>query len=267
MSIQIAVFIILIVLIVGSLLYVFLSRFNPAGGLGDRTPTNVYVVTGGAMSLLIAFTMSLTFGQYLSAQQASQQEAGAVMSMSRGATFMPAAVRDPLRDQLVCSAQNVINIEWPAMSNGNSNPTVEVKKTVDTMDGILATNSNLAGVNGIGIWEEANTQRWTAHLQRLNVAGDGVPIILWILLIFGSLITIGSLFVFADPLKPAWAHALVIIGPLFVASAALVVIAFFDHPYANTPGGVTPSAMEVTLTNLTHDHIGNIPLPSCPQQG
>ena len=266
MSIQIAILIICLVLLVGSLLYVFLSRFNPAGGLGDRTPTNVYVVTGGAMSLLIAFTMSLTFGQYLSAQQAAQQEAGAVMSMSRGAMFMPAEVRDPLRDQLVCYAQNVINLEWPAMRDGNSNPIPEVKNTVDTMDGMLASKAAIAGGNGIAIWEEANTQRWTAHLQRLNVAGDGVPIILWILLIFGSLITIGSLFVFADPLKPAWAHALVIIGPLFVAAAALVVIAFFDHPYANTPGGVTPSAMEVTLTNLTHDHIGDIPLPSCPQK-
>jgi len=107
----------------------------------------------------------------------------------------------------------------------------------------------------------------SSHQQRLNIAGDGVPLILWILLIFGSLITIGSLFVFADPEKPAWAHALVIIGPLFVASAAIVVIAFFDHPYANMPGGISPVAMEYALTSLTIDRNGNIPLPLCPQPG
>jgi len=265
-SIQIVLLIMGSVLLAGSLLYVFLSRFNPAGGLGDRTPTNVYAVTAGAMSLLIAFTMSLTFGQYLSAQQSSQQEAGAVLSMSRAATFMPAEVRDPLRDQLVCYAQQVIDVEWPSMRDGDPIPTPEIRKTLEVMDGIVAANADMTG-EGLGMWEGANTQRWVAHLQRLNIAGDSVPIILWLLLIFGSLITIGSLFIFADPQKPAWAHVLVIIGPLFVASAAIVVIAFFDHPYANMPGGVTPSAMEVTLRALTLDPIGNIPLPSCPQPG
>lgn len=258
-----AILIVALTLLVGSLLYVFAAKYSPEGGRGEQTPTNVYVVTGGAMSLLIAFTMSMTFSQYLDAQQAAQQEAEAVAAMSRAATFMDASVRDPLRDQLVCYSQQVIGAEWEWMREGHTTVLPAVTDTLQRMDSVLAANVASAGP-ALQIWEDANQQRHAAHLERLQAAGNGVPPIMWLLLIFGSVITVGSLFVYADRSKPAWGHALVIIGPLFVAAAALVVIAFFDHPYAETPGAIPPAAMQTTLDNLTHDQIANVPLPSCP---
>jgi hypothetical protein len=217
------------------------------------------------MSLLIAFTLSLTFDQYLTAQQAASQEADAIISMSRAATFMAPEVRDPLRDQLVCYAQETINQEWPALRRGDSSLLPPIRQTLNTMDGILATHVTAAGP-GLSLWEGANEQRLAAHVQMLEAADDGVPPILWFLLIVGSLITIGSLFVYADRGKPSWGHAIVVIGPLFIASAALVVIAFFDHPFENTPGGIKPAAMELALDRLTHDRIADIPLPVCPKK-
>lgn len=263
MNLVTAIIIVVATLIVGSLLYVFVARHSPEGGRGEQTPTNVYVVTGGAMSLLIAFTMSLTFSQYLDAQQASQTEAEAVTAMSRAATFMPATLRDPLRDQLACYAQEVIQVEWPSMQQGDTAVLPPVRQTLNKMDSILAAQPTAAGP-GLAIWEAANVQRHAAHIERLQAAGNSVPAILWLLLIFGSLITVGSLFVYADSSKPAWGHALVVIGPLFVASAALVVIAFFDHPYADTPGAVQPDAMELTLTSLTQGQLDGVPPASCP---
>ncbi|MFI0432848.1 MAG: hypothetical protein ACH36H_06870 [Candidatus Nanopelagicales bacterium] len=54
------------------------------------------------------------------------------------------------------------------------------------------------------------------------------------------------------------------IGPLFGASAALVVIAFFDHPYADNPGGIGSDAMQFTLDDLTQTPLTGMPTPSCP---
>jgi len=84
------------------------------------------------------------------------------------------------------------------------------------------------------------------------------------LLILGSIIAIGSLVVYADRSKQAWGHILLIVAPLFIASAALVVIAFFDRPYADTPGSITPRALELTLERMTQNPIGDLPLPVCP---
>lgn len=263
MTLLLGIGIVLITLLVGSALYVILARTSPEGGRGERTPTSVYAVTAGAMSLLIAFTMSLTYAQYLDAQQAAATEAGAIISMSRSATFMDPKVGVPLRDQLVCYADDVINVSWPAMRRGDTSLQPELRATLAEMDGILASNVAAAGP-GLDLWESANVQRLSARETLLQVAGDGVPPILWMLLIFGSLITIGSLVVYADRSKPAWGHVLVVVGPLFVASAALVVIAFFDSPFADTPGAVTPAAMELTLERLTQEPVADLPLPRCP---
>ena len=262
MTIQMAILIILLTLIVGSIFYALVARYSPEGGRSDRTPTNVYVVTGGAMSLLIAFTMAATFSQYNQGQAAAQQEADAVISMWRATTFMTPEVGSPLRDQLVCYADAVINIEWPAMADGNGSVSSEVTQTLRESDSILASNVSGAGV-GLGMWESANAQRLAAHQSRLLVAETGVPPLLMLLLIIGSIITIGSLIVYADKSKPTWGHTLVIIGPLFVASAAIVVIAFFDHPYSDTPGSIKPTAMKVALTHITQDQIAGLPLPTC----
>lgn len=263
MTLPIAIAIVLLTIAVGSAAYIFVARRSPEGGRGERTPTSVYAVTAGAMSLLIAFTLSLTFEQYLSAQQSAASEAEAVMSMARASTFMDRSVGDPLRDQLVCYAEEVIDVSWPAVRSGDTRLQPELIATLGTMDGILAENADAAGP-GLGLWETANQQRLAAHMQMLQIAGSGVPPILWLLLIFGSIITIGSLVVYADRSKPAWGHILVIVAPLFIASAALVVIAFFDRPYADTPGSITPRAMELTLERMTQNPIGDLPLPVCP---
>ncbi len=43
-------------------------------------------------------------------------------------------------------------------------------------------------------------------------------------------------------------------------------LAFFDHPYADTPGAITPSAMDLTLERMTQNPIGDLPLPVCPHR-
>lgn len=263
MNLLTAIIIVLVTLIVGSTLYVLIARKSPEGGREHNTPTDVYGVTGGAMALLIAFTMSMTFQQYNSAQQAAQAEAEAVTAMSRAATFMEPNLGGQLRDQLVCYGQEVMTDEWQSMREGRTDFAPSIRATLNTMDQTLADNVQAAGA-GLDMWETANQARHAAHIQRLHAAGNGVPTIVWLLLIFGSLVTVGSLFVYADSSKPAWGHALVVIGPLFVASAALVVIAFFDHPYADTPGGIRPDAMEVSMSFLTSDPINGAPVPSCP---
>lgn len=263
MNLYVGILIVLATIVVGSVLYVIIARISPEGGREHKTPTNVYAVTAGAMSLLIAFTLSLTFTQYNNAQQAAQTEAEQVIAMSRAATFMKPKLRDQVRDQLVCYAQEIINDEWPAMKRGDTNVPDSVRGTLSEMDTLLAANVPQAGV-GLDIWETANTARHGAHLQRLQSAGNSVPMIVWLLLIFGSLITIVSLFVYADRSKPAWGHALVVVGPLFIASAALVVIAFFDHPFSDSSGGIQPTAMEFTLDYITTTPVGDAPLPSCP---
>lgn len=266
MPVPLAIAIVVGTIVLGSGLFILFARRSPEGGREDRTPTNVYAVTAGAMSLLIAFTMSMTFDNYSGAQRATHQEAGQLLAMSRAATFMPAPTRDALRDQLVCYIDAVAQDEWPSMRRGSSTAVPSVRDIVSKMDAILAQNPTLAGP-GVSLWENANTDRSDARIERLLLAKSFVPPLLWVLLILGSIITIGSLFVVADRSKPGWGHALVIVGPLFIASTALVVIAFFSHPYEATPGGVSPEPLLFAKNVITTEHMGDVPVARCGQQG
>jgi hypothetical protein len=176
---------------------------------------------------------------------------------------MSPVVRDQLRDQLVCYAEEVLDYEWPAMAAGDGSVSPRLTQILTNMDTIMVMNQNQLGQR-FDLWESGNADRLAAHQTRRLVAEDGVPPILMFLLIIGSVITIGSLMVFADRSKPAWGHILVIIGPFFIASAAIIVIMFFDHPYSDAPGSIKPAAMQTVYQHMINDQIGDVPLPSCP---
>lgn len=242
--------------VLGSLLFVLIGRRSPEGGRSHHFPASITTLTTGAVTFLIAITISAAFAGYKGAQTAAQQEASAVLAMSRAAMFMEPSLRDQLRDELACYAQAVIDTEWPAMQAGETAGTAVVSGAIVKTDLLLVNNAQ-AAQGGLSMWEAANTERSAGRVTRLLEAGSSIPPMLWALLIIGSLISVGSLVVFADRAKPGWAHVVLIIGPLFVSVAALVVIAFFDKPYADTPGGVTPSAMQDTLVAMTAQERGD----------
>lgn len=242
--------------IVGCLLFVLAGRRSPEGSLSHLFPANIATLTTGAVTFLIAITISAAFTGYKAAQTAAQEEATAVLAMSRAAMFMEPALRDELRNELACYAQAVIDVEWPSMQDGQTRATEAVSNTIVATDLLLVKDPSRAQ-EGLSVWEAANEQRSSARVARLLEAGTAIPPLLWALLIIGSLISVGSLLVFADRSKPGWAHVVLVLGPLFVSVAALVVIAFFDKPYGDSPGAIAPSAMHDTLVAMTAQERGD----------
>lgn len=258
---------IVVAMIVGGVTIWLVSRKSPEGSLADRIPTNVYAVTAGAMTLLMSFTFSAAFAQYTNAQQAVRAEASAILQMYRATAFVGEPLQGELRDDLLCYAQLVSTQEWDELSQGTIDLQGPVQETMIAMDNAISSpeGQKLAGA-GLSIWETGNTNLATAREQRFAVVDWNVPPIVYFVLIMGSLLTLLSLFAFADRTKPGWGHAALIIGPIFVAVAALVVIVFLDSPFIQTPGSVTPEAIEQTIEYIESDREsrGLTTQPSCP---
>lgn len=258
---------IVLAMLVGGLVMWAASRKSPEGSLADRIPTNVYAVTAGAMTLLISFTFSAAFTQYTSAQQAVRAEGSAILQMYRAASFVEEPLQSQLRADLLCYATLVSTVEWEELSQGNIDLLGPVQQTMIAMDNAISSKEGqkLAG-SGLSIWESGNTNLATAREQRFAVVDWNVPPIIYFILIFGSLLTIASLFTFADRSKPGWGHAVLIIGPIFVAVGSLVVIVFLDSPFIQTPGSVTPEPIVQTIEYIQSDldSRGENPRPPCP---
>lgn len=252
---------------VGAVFIWLVSRKSPEGSLADRIPTNVYAVTAGAMTLLTAFTFSAAFAQYTSAQQAVRAEASAILQMYRATSFIGEPLQTDLRSDLLCYATLVSTVEWQELSDGEVNLQGPVQRTMIAMDNAIATpeGQKLAG-SGLSIWETGNSNLATAREQRFAVVDWDIPPIVYFVLIVGSMLTLTSLFVYADKTKPGWGHAALIVGPVFVAIASLVVIIFLDSPFIETPGAVTPQPIIETIDFIESDmqSRGLNTRPSCP---
>ena len=267
MTLWLGIAAIVVAMVIGGITIWAVSRKSPEGSLADRIPTNVYAVTAGAMTLLMSFTFAAAFAQYTNAQQAVREEASAILQMYRATAFIGEPLRGELRNNLLCYATLVSTQEWDELGRGKIDLQGPVQQTMIAMDNAISSpdGQKLAG-SGLSIWETGNTNLATARQQRFAVVDWNVPPIIYFVLITGSLLTLASLFAFADRTKPGWGHVALIVGPIFVAVAALVVILFLDSPFIQTPGAVTPEAIEQTVEYIQSDLAsrGLDIRPSCP---
>lgn len=267
MTLWIGIAVIVLALVVSGVVIWAVSRKSPEGSLADRIPTNVYTVTTAAMTLLMAFTFAAAFAQYSAAQQAVRAESSAILQMYRATAFIDDPLQTELRSDLLCYATLVSTQEWDELSQGVVDLQGPVQQTMIAMDNALATpEGQKQAANGLSMWETGNTALAAARADRFAVVDWDVPPIVYFILIAGSLLTIVSLFAYADRTKPGWGHVALIIGPVFVAVSALVVIAFFDSPFIQTPGAVTPEPIVQTIEYIESDLAsrGLDVQPSCP---
>jgi hypothetical protein len=266
-TLWIGIAVIALAMFAGGLTIWVVSRKSPEGSVADRIPTNVYAVTAGAMTLLMGFTFSGAFSQYTSAQQAVRAESAAVLQMYRATAFIAEPLQTKLRGDLLCYAALVSTEEWKELGEGEVNLQGPVQQTMIAMDNAISSpeGQRLAG-SGLSIWETGNTNLATARQLRFSVADWNVPPIIYFVLILGSLLTLASLFAYADRSKPGWGHAALIVGPIFVAAAGLVVIGFLDSPFIETPGAVTPEPILQTVEFIQGDLVsrGLSSQPPCP---
>lgn len=257
-----------IVALVGAVMAIF-SRRAPEGSRSDRTPTDLYAVTAGSMSLLVAFSFSAAFAQFTNVQSAIHNEASAIQGMYRATKFMEQPVQGQIQMQLRCYLDAVSHSEWQQMRDSVVPPGNQVEAAVLEMDNILASKEGQqeAGI-GLSNFESATTARASARETRLAAASWVMPPIIFIMILIGALITIGSLFLYADRAKPHWGNALVVIGPVFVLAAAAMVTYFFDHPFVDSPGALKPSAYVATQTFIEYDLAKQEPLQplNCPPE-
>lgn len=267
MSLSISLAIILGAMVIGSVVVVIIARRSPEGGLADRVPTNIYAVTAGAMSLLTAFTFAAAFTMYTTVRNDFHTEASSVLTLYRETKAMEEPTRSQLQNEVRCYAHLVSTVEWQQLQEDGVTFMGPALETFDGMDAVLATPAGQAQAGeSLSGFEAAESALLVARQQRIAAADWGVPLIVYVMILLGALITIGSLLLYADAAKPAWGHALLIIGPVFVVAASLIVIYFFDNPFTESPGGVTPRAMITTSQYIDADlaQLGPVPPLDCP---
>ena len=204
----------------------------------------------GPFAVLLAFVIFLAFQGYTGAREAARTEATSVLTMSRTADLLPPAGADDVQKDLVCYARAVVEAEWPAMQEQGQSPLVDLwMLESERAIGALDVRTPVEDEALAEFFSETN-RREEARNERLSEADGVVPSPVWIVLILGGLMIVVYVSFFADPRERLLVQGVMIGTTVVVISSGLLLVAFFDHPYADRTGAIEPSAMASTLKTI-----------------
>jgi hypothetical protein len=263
---------IVIAVAVASAGLLWLARRSPlnakfAGEMGEHD--RAFEFLGVAFAVLLAFVVIEAYDSYNEAKSGAEQEADAVLKLSRTAQAFPPDDIARLGGDLVCYGRAVIEHGWPAMQEGKGSPVVNDWGT-RFREGVL--DLDLHSV----IEREAFRQllieqdeRIDGRRSRLAEAARAVPPPLWFVLFLGAALTIGWAILAADRRGSFIVQATVVTSVAAMIAAALLLVWFLDHPFSGQTGSVRPIEMEHALKTISEEdaHQSVELTPPCDEAG
>jgi hypothetical protein len=200
----------------------------------------VYVMFG----LSAGFSLFSVWQQFNTARQTVEDEAANVEQIHQLAGGFPEPGRGRVQRSAESYAREVVEEEWPLLERQRSSPRAgalldDLRRGVQGFEprtdaqGALRTQA-LAELDEL---EEG-------RVLRLVLVRQGLPSILWVVLVVGGALTIAFPFLFG--IDAAWLHAATVAGLTVLVSLILYVIGVLDYPFGSGVR-VHPYAFEVVL--------------------
>jgi hypothetical protein len=232
----------------GALLW--LARRNPmnerfSSQLGEHS--RAFDFLGIAFAILLGFVVLQAYDSYNDAKRGAEEEAQAVLELTRtGAGFTPEE-HERLEGTLVCYGRAVIAQGWPAMREGEASPVVT--------DWGRRFREAALEVRVRSLIDEAvfrqllleQDKRIEGRRMRLAEAVRVTPPPMWFVLILGALLTVGWIVLGADRRGSFVVQVSAVASVAAMATATLLLVWFLDHPFTDEAGSITPIEMEEVL--------------------
>lgn len=188
----------------------------------------VVAVIGTTYAVILAFTLSGVWTMFQQAQVNEEQEANALVNVFRISSELQDANSAKIQELCRQYADNAVNREWATM--GNQQLTREGGEMINQF-WVLAGESANAKPSAIAAYQLMEELRGLTQYRRLRAlqAREGLPGILWAVLIAGGIITISASCFFG--VQNFRFHLLQVILLTFLISLVLVAIADVDQPY------------------------------------
>jgi Protein of unknown function (DUF4239) len=251
------------VLVIGAVCLVALAglelvqRLVPAE---SRRPHNdvagfIYAALGVIYAVLLALVVIAVWEEYDAASVTVEQEANALAEISWLAHRLPEPEGTHIQELARSYAEEVVDEEWPLMEQGQAPLMTQVAETPTGWTLIDDIRANLQGFQPRTPADEQlyaegldQVQRLAdARRMRLVAAEEGIPGVLWAVLIFGGIAAVGFTYLFG--LENTWAHRLMVVTLSAVIGLVLFTIGAMEHPFS---GGarIDTGAFELVLERL-----------------
>jgi hypothetical protein len=220
----------------------------------------IYAVLGVSYAVLLGLMLIAVWEQWNAAEAVASDEANELAGIFWFAHALPQPEGRHIQELARSYAQVVVEEEWPLMEQGRASPQAwasldELRGAVLGLDPPTAAqqtpysqaryNEVLEQLHGLG----------DARRERLLAAGEGLPTILWVVLIGGGAITIAFTYLFG--LASTVVHTLMVAALAVVLSLSLFSIAALDHPFRGDVR-IHPDGFEQVLERFDESKLSDL---------
>ena len=215
----------------------------------------IYAVLGVTYAVLLGLMVVAVWEEWNRATVTADNEANALAEVFWIAAKMPEAEGTKIQELVRSYATIVVDEEWALMQQQKSSP-----KAWDRLDEIRASLQDFdpSDQQEQIIYEQSLENMRTladTRRDRLLEAEQGLPIILWVVLILGGVIVVGFTYLFG--LDSTVIHLLMVASLTLIISLVLFTVAALDYPFE---GDITihPDAMEQVLGRFETSSLSNL---------
>src|SRR5215204_4015423 len=195
----------------------------------------LYAVVGVVYAVLLALLVIAVWQHYQKANETVESEANAVAEIAWLAHRLPAPEHHELQEDARSYAQEVVDQEWPRMEQGLGGGVQSLPEGWDLIDDIRATLQEVEP--GTAAEQELYAEGLDqiqrlgdARRMRLVAAEEGLPGVLWAVLVFGGVVAVGFTYLFG--MQNTWAHRLMVMSLTAVIALVLFTIGAMEHPFS-----------------------------------
>jgi hypothetical protein len=220
----------------------------------------IYAVVGVSYAVLLGLMLIAVWEQWNAAEEVASDEANELAGIFYFAHALPQPEGRNIQKLARSYGRVVVEEEWPLMEQGRTSPKAwatldELRGTILGLDPPTTAqqtpysqeryNQILEQLHGLG----------DARRERLLAAGEGLPTILWVVLIGGGVITIAFTYLFG--LENTLVHTLMVAALAVVLSLSLFSIAALDHPFRGDVR-IHPAALEQDLERFHESKLSDL---------
>jgi len=207
-----------------------------------------YAVFGLIYGVLLAYTIVVAWERFSETERLVNREATVLSELWRDSQAFPPDQRAAIHADLVSYTQAVVEKEWPAMAaRGEADPaTAQVYEHLWGSSYQLDPSTRSQEAFLQQYLERMNELSSTRRL-RIQDSRSEVHAILWLVLLIGSILTVGYTLLFSS--TRVWVHVVVTSSIMMVALMGLLVILSLQYPFTGDVTA-TPEAFKSLLDSF-----------------
>jgi hypothetical protein len=220
----------------------------------------IYAVLGVSYAVLLGLMLIAVWEKWNAADTLTADEANELAGIFYWAHALPQPEGRHIQELVRSYDRVVIEEEWPLMAQGRSSP--KAWDTLDELRGAILGLQPPKGAKQKGYDQMRYSEMLeqlhdlgNARRERLLAAEQGLPPILWVVLILGGVITVGFTYLFG--LQNTLVHLIMVGSLALVISMSLFTVAALDYPFRGDIH-IHPSAYENDLERFHESKLSDL---------